>query len=267
VEFHFRIGIRIAVICNPFVAILAYNSTMRILAVDTSTRACGVAVVEDKQLVAQSFTRSPENYSGWFFEQVDEVLSNAGMTMSHFAAFAVSAGPGSFTGLRIGLTAAKAWAEVYQKPIAAVSALEAIACQSQAQADFVSSFFDARRGQVFGGLFRHRGESFIQVGEEVVMRPDELVEELITRLANSGANLATGTSLSFTSPEPDLLKGALAQTVFPGVKVEQVSPDLAPWIGQLAFDCVSRNELVDALSLDANYVRRTDAEEYWKDTR
>jgi tRNA threonylcarbamoyl adenosine modification protein YeaZ len=237
---------------------------MRILAVDTSTRACGVAVVEDKRLVAQSFTRSAENYSGWFFTEVDEVLEEAGTTMPDFGAFAVSVGPGSFTGLRIGLTAVKGWAEVYQKPIAGVSSQEAIAVQARGVGEYVASFFDARRGQIFGGVFQRSGEKLVQVGDDVVMSAEEFLGELVSRIDASSEEWHQNSSIVFASPEPDLLRGALDLSQFRDSAVEKVSEDLAPWIGNLAFDYVRRNELVDALSLDANYVRRTDAERYWK---
>ena len=81
--------------------------------------------------------------------------------MDQIDVFAVAAGPGSFTGLRVGLTAVKAWAEVHGKPIAAVSGLEAIAAESLAakapgvsSAHFIAPFLDARRGQLFGAIYR-----------------------------------------------------------------------------------------------------------------
>ncbi len=82
--------------------------------------------------------------------------------------FAVSAGPGSFTGLRVGLVAAKGWAEVYNKPVVGVSVLEAIAAQSNSAAAVLVPAFDARRGEVYFGVYRRGKKSLALEGDECV---------------------------------------------------------------------------------------------------
>src|SRR5260370_32586276 len=102
---------------------------MLILAVDTSTRTGSLAVVSDGTVV--NVARIPQDAptSSTLFTQLELILSETGLAMPQFDLFTVCAGPGSFTGLRVGLTTVKGWAEVYQRPIAAVSGLEAIAAQ------------------------------------------------------------------------------------------------------------------------------------------
>jgi len=181
----------------------------------------------------------------------------------------VACGPGSFTGLRVGLTAAKAWAEVHGKPIAAVSGLEAIAAQtrafegdSAANTGIVSPFLDARRGQLFGSSYRRSpGNPFRLelIGEESILSPEEFLE-------SAKGNSLTGKPI-LVSPTPDVLPESLVKQFLPGARIETVSGILAPVIGRLGFERANRGELVDALALDANYVRRSDAEAAWKDVR
>src|SRR5689334_21120508 len=91
-----------------------------------------------------------EDYSCWLLRAVTDLLKNVRLQLSQVDAYAVAAGPGSFTGVRVGLTTVKAWAEVYGRGIAAVSRLDALATQALGEEPRVAAFLDARRGQVFG---------------------------------------------------------------------------------------------------------------------
>src|ERR1700680_396764 len=137
---------------------------MLILAIDTSTRAGSIALLRDRQVLAEIAAREETPYSTRLFRDLELLQSRAQFRMDQVDVFAVVAGPGSFTGLRVGLTAVKGWAEVHQKPIAAVSGLEAIAVQFRALAGtaegdssgngaIISPFLDARRGQLFGSSY------------------------------------------------------------------------------------------------------------------
>lgn len=239
---------------------------MRILAIDTSTPRGGIAALEDKRLLGHVFTGSHEDYSTRFFPELDEVLRQVKLTVADFDVYAVTAGPGSFTGLRVGLTTVKAWAEVHGKPVAPVSGLQAVAAQASGATEYVAAVVDGRRGQVFGGLYRKIDGELEPIGDEAVMRAGEFLTDVYARLPRIKSARNSIASLSFASPEPELFGEMLASSVLAGTRIEQVSADLAPWIGRLAFDMARRSELVDALSLDARYVRRSDAESYWKDS-
>src|SRR5579862_3362068 len=136
---------------------------MLILAIDTSTRTGSVALLRDDRVLDEVSGREETPFSTRLFRDLEVVQSRAHFRMEEIDVFAVASGPGSFTGLRVGLTAVKAWAEVYGKPIAAVSGLEAIAAQSTAlhgrsseNGLIISPFLDARRGQLFGSSYRWR---------------------------------------------------------------------------------------------------------------
>src|SRR5271157_3519216 len=102
---------------------------MLILAVDTSSRTGSAALLRDSQVLAEVSGYEETLYSNRLFRDIAQLQEQANFRLSQIDVFAVAAGPGSFTGLRVGLTAVKAWAEVHGKPVAAISGLEAIASE------------------------------------------------------------------------------------------------------------------------------------------
>jgi tRNA threonylcarbamoyladenosine biosynthesis protein TsaB len=246
------------VVIGLLLVLFEYNSLVRILAIDTSTQAGGVAALEDDRVLQHFFERSARPFSSRLFESLDFLLRDVHFKISDFDLYAVSAGPGSFTGLRIGLTAVKGWSELFGKPIAPVSALHALAAQGNSQHQLIASVMDARRGQVFGGIYRRDGESLDLAIEEVVARPGEFVEEVV-RFAGSAP-------VSFVTPSLDLITSSIENSALRGSSIDTVSEDLAPWIGKIGRQLFLSGDVVDSLSLDANYVRRSDAESYWKES-
>ncbi len=198
------------------------------------------------------------------FRELEFLLGELALKMEEIELFAVAAGPGSFTGLRVGLTAVKGWAEVYKKPIAAVSALEAVAVQGRSGASVIVPVLDARRGQVYFGIYGRAaggdGNSLALDGEEYVMTPAEFFEAVRSRVGDA--------EFAIVTPSPELFGAAVAEEQSDGAKrsVETASSVLAPFIGQIGLRRARRGELADPLTLDANYVRRTDAELHWKES-
>ena len=239
---------------------------MLILAVDTSTRTGSAAVLRDSEILAEVSGYEETPYSSRLFRDIALLQDRAKFRLDQVDVFAVAAGPGSFTGLRVGLTAVKAWAEVHGKPIAAVSGLEAIAAESLVgetpsapAGHFIAPFLDARRGQIFGAIYRRiPGETtaLSLASDESILSVDEFLELV---------KVKSPELVQLVSPTPDVLPAALLSEVLPGARIVQVSAALAPAIGRLGFERAKRGDLVDSLRLDANYVRRSDAESAWKD--
>jgi tRNA threonylcarbamoyladenosine biosynthesis protein TsaB len=235
-----------------------------ILSLDTSSPAGSVAILRDEITLGVISTRAEENYSSRIFRHLEFLLSDLTLKLADFDLFSVSAGPGSFTGLRVGLTAAKGWAEVYRKPVVGVSALEAVAFQARAGNAVLVPALDARRGQIYFGVYRTAAAEIALDGEEFVVTPEEFAEKL-GALAHAG-NGAGG----FSIITPDAPVVAVVSRLPPNLTVsfaglEIVSSVLAPSIGRIAHARALRGHVSDALTLDANYVRRTDAEMRWKD--
>jgi tRNA threonylcarbamoyladenosine biosynthesis protein TsaB len=237
-----------------------------VLALDTSSPSGSLAVLRDEKVVGVVSTSTGEVYSSRMFRELEFLLGELSLRMDEFELFAVAAGPGSFTGLRVGLAAVKGWAEVYRKPIAAVSALAAVAVQAHSNAGLIVPVLDARRGQLYFGMYRRGqggtpGESRLVLdGEEYVVTPAEFFEAMHKR--------AGGAEFAIVTPQPELFSGLASQNEIAALRagVEPASSVLAPFIGQLGFRQARRGELTDPLTLDANYVRRTDAELHWKES-
>jgi tRNA threonylcarbamoyladenosine biosynthesis protein TsaB len=234
---------------------------MLVLAIDTTSPVGSVAVLRDSQLVAVASSESEETHSAKLFRQLKNLLEEHRLAMPEFDLYAVAAGPGSFTGVRVGLTAVKGWMEVYGKPAVPVSALQAVAAQAPAAAPLVAAVTDARRGQLYAGLYERaappEASGLRRRGEDIVMSPAECFSYL--------ASQARGESMVFATPAPEWLATLLSASScgsadFRSARIETASAVLAPSIGSIGIECARRGEVVDAVSLDANYVRRSDAE-------
>jgi tRNA threonylcarbamoyladenosine biosynthesis protein TsaB len=233
---------------------------MYFLLLDTADARGSVALFRSEELLALDPHPAEEDFSSWLLPAVRRLLDDNRLTHTDLDAYAVCSGPGSFTGLRVGLTSVKAWAEIYRKPIAAVSRLEAFAAgdvrSGTPDPPYTAVFSDARRGQVFAALY-DRSSNAIE---------PETVMALETFLATAGA-VAQETAILWKTPDPALLV-ALPQwraRLECGDSLEPVGTPFAGRLGRLAWRKFLERQTTDALALDANYVRRSDAELFWKD--
>jgi tRNA threonylcarbamoyladenosine biosynthesis protein TsaB len=140
---------------------------MKVLGFDTSTLVAGVAVVDDRKTLAHARHGGTAGRSSDLLVTIDDVCRRANISPLELDAVAVGAGPGSFTGLRIGMATAKGIAFAAKKPLWAVSSLAALAFEVPG---FVVAVLDARRSEVFAGCYRDG----VLVGEERVLAPAEL---------------------------------------------------------------------------------------------
>jgi tRNA threonylcarbamoyladenosine biosynthesis protein TsaB len=223
-----------------------------ILALDTASPSGSIAVLRGEKVIGLVATDSGETYSSRMFRQLEFLLAELQLVRDAFDLFAVNAGPGSFTGLRVGLTAAKGWAEVYGKPVVAVSGLQAVAEQSSSGGLLVP-LLDARRGEVYFGFYERRSLGVIRREDDCVGSPEEFCSAI-----------AAEKDLVVISPDFSACGDSQARLRERRVRCETVSSVLAPIIGRLAYRAAQRGEVADALTLDANYVRRSDAELHWK---
>jgi tRNA threonylcarbamoyladenosine biosynthesis protein TsaB len=230
-----------------------------LLAIDTCEARGGVAVRRDGRTLALRVHNNAADYSEWLLPAVDEALSEARVRMEEVGAIGVATGPGSFTGLRVGLTTVKAWAEVYGKRVVGVSRLEAMARGIEPKANYVGAFYNAQREQVFGALYRSE-QGLTRVGDELVI-PAAGFLELV-------ANEAGERTAEWVSLDPSLITelAGWAQRAAKGDSMHHCDADVASAIGMLAEERAAKGQYSDPLKLDANYVRRSDAEIFWKRT-
>mgnify|MGYP005913299855 CR=1 FL=1 len=152
---------------------------MKILALESSATAASVAVCEDETLLAQSFQHSGLTHSRTLMPMCRDLLENCGLTLEEMEVVAVAAGPGSFTGLRIGVAAAKGLAWPGNKPCAACSTLESMAWPlAHLEGRVIVCAMDARRSQVYNALFLAAGEGLQRLTPDRAIGLDQLGEEL-----------------------------------------------------------------------------------------
>lgn len=167
---------------------------MKILAVDSSAKSASVAVTENGRLISECFVNNALTHSRTLMPMVDNALSQADMSFNDIEAIAVNVGPGSFTGIRIGVAAVKGLAAADNKPCSGVSTLESIAYNFTDENCIVCAVMDARCNQVYTALFRCNGSEVSRICEDKAVSIDELAEELSSfsekiYLAGDGAEI------------------------------------------------------------------------------
>lgn len=216
-------------------------------------------MLRDDQVLQVVAHDTSDDYSVWLLPAVARVLTASQITFADLEVYVAAAGPGSFTGVRVGLTTVKAWAEVTGMPIVSVSRLEALASEADGSQTYTAAFTNAQRRQVFAVLYRRGAQTLERVGEEAVIAPEKF-------LASAVAS-AAGEPIQWISTDPQMLletEGWRARQSV-GERVQTVSPILAPALGRLGYRLALEKRYADPLTLDANYVRRSDAEAFWTD--
>ena len=151
---------------------------MRVLAVETSTLAGGVALLDDDVLLGQYVLDVRVTHSERLMVAVDRLLGDAGFTAGSLSGLAVAVGPGSFTGLRVGLSAIKGLALALGIPVAAVPTLDAMAASLPFAALPVCPVLDARKGEVYASLYRWDGVAMRREWEYQALAPETLAARL-----------------------------------------------------------------------------------------
>lgn len=221
---------------------------MLILAADTSSRQGSIALAHGlnngKCDVIEVVPLTGGTFSAQLVLQVAELLSKHGFKKQDIDAFAVASGPGSFTGLRVGLAAIKGLAEILEKPIATVSMLEAVATAGGMQGR-VLAVLDAGRREVYAGEYQVAADRARMIDERLIT-----LEALATSVDG----------LTLTTPEKSIAETLAAK----GISVVEVPVQQGDAIASLGWKKILAGETVSPEALEANYIRRTDAEIFSK---
>jgi len=210
----------------------AGGSLGRVVAIDTTSEHGSIVLTEGGAVVEEIEIHSPDGFGHVLFGELEALMKRHGWTYDSVSGYAAAAGPGSFTGVRVGLAAVKGLAEACSAKAAAVSNLQAMAVFGTAAVR--APFFDARREQVYGGVFD--------------ANCDPLADETVGPFDAWLASLPSGAELICPAPEHF---GVTA--VKPPRAIASAIAELAPRFWR------------DPVELDANYVRRADAELKWID--
>jgi len=163
---------------------------MNILAIDSCTTVATCAIMKDDKLIFESYLNDKNTHSEKLLPQIEYALSMAGMSCKDIDAFAVTVGPGSFTGIRIGLATIKGLAHAYDIPCIGVSALMAMAGGTVTERT-ICPMINARRGTVYNALYRWEGNKLVTVEPERVIPLNEILNE-----SSAKDYIFTGTDIS-----------------------------------------------------------------------
>ena len=151
---------------------------MKILGIDTSSMAASVAVIEDNKLICEYTINTKKTHSQKLMPMIENMLGLSDLNVREIDAIAVCEGPGSFTGLRIGMATAKAIAHVNDIPVIGVNSLEALAANMNLCDKKICSILDAQRNQVYTGRYQYEGTKLVEIKEIGIQQIDELLVEL-----------------------------------------------------------------------------------------
>ena len=224
---------------------------MLILGIDTSGKSGGVTLAEGDRHSFRVLGAAPiegGTFSAQLVPTVARLLEQNSLAPEALDGFAVASGPGSFTGLRVGLSAVKGLAEILQKPIATVSLLEALAISANAQGRILTAL-DAGRSEIYFGLYEVANGTATILKEQLLTRPEFLDQ-----------------AHSQSQPLPAI--------VTPDASIAQLSPVItaierptSELIARIGLGKLLRGETIAIEALDANYLRRSDAEIFFKSIR
>jgi tRNA threonylcarbamoyladenosine biosynthesis protein TsaB len=211
-----------------------------LLAVDTTSDLGSIALAETTNVMEELAVDSAGGYAHVLFDEILRLLARHDLTLADVDCFASASGPGSFTGVRVGLTAVMGLAEANRRKVAAVSNLQALA--SFGTRPLRAPVIDARRGEIYGAVY----DADLRLVQE----------ETVTPLDSWIANLPQGDLQIVTAGL------ALAAQPHPVIEAPRV---LAGAIARIAARDFLEGLVKDPAEIDANYVRRSDAELFWRD--
>jgi tRNA threonylcarbamoyladenosine biosynthesis protein TsaB len=222
---------------------------MKLLALDTATRSCSVAVTHDGSLSAELTIVKNQTHSKHLMELIHSVLQIADFRLADLDGLAVTIGPGSFTGLRIGISTIKGLACALARPVVGVSTLEALAWQCGQTSYLICPLLDARKGEVYGAAYRFNKGRLIQKAGQRAMTPEAVVEDIKSPCVfiGSGARLYRQDILAAL--------GGLAHFAPEGQNMIRASS-----VAFLSMPRFEANDTDEVAGLVPHYIRKSDAE-------
>jgi len=222
---------------------------MKILAVDTATKSCSVAVIDEDRLLAESTSFEDQTHSRHLLNIIDTVLGKAGLNIAQLDGFAVSIGPGSFTGLRIGIASVKGLAFSLNKPVVGVSSLQSLAFQCCKSPYLICPVLDARKQEVYFCRYRFNKGKLKKECQERVASPAESVRGIREPCVFVGNGAKLYQELISTELE------GLAHFAAESQHTIQASA-----VARLSLPRFKRQETDDVHLLVPRYIRKSDAE-------
>jgi tRNA threonylcarbamoyl adenosine modification protein YeaZ len=226
---------------------------MLILGIDTSTTTGGIALVSETQLIANYQLDVTVTHSARLFPAIDAVLRDAQLTLKEINGIAVAIGPGSFTGLRIGVAAAKSLAYLNKVPLVGVPTLDALAHPFNQSNQLICPILDALRGEVYTALYKANTGKLEKKSEDIVTTIPALLEQITQSCLFSGNAIA--------KYKTEIITRLGIQAVFAPINLQVVLPSS---VAELGLQKLIAGIQDDPLKLEPRYLRRPEAELVWE---
>lgn len=227
---------------------------MRVLGIDTSTPCGSIGLIEDEQILCEYSVNRKLSHSERVLKTIDRVLEDSGISIGEVDGFAISRGPGSFTGLRIGVSVAKGLALATDKRVAGVSTLAALAQNARYSPYLICPLLDARKGEVYAALYRNtEKKGMTAFAPEMAIKPIDLLERI------EGEALFLGDGVYAYG---DLIRHTLGDRA-------HIAPSPFNFVhgavvAQLGRQSLEKGEYLDLEGFTPQYLRKADSELKWK---
>ena len=230
---------------------------MKILAIDTSSKICSVAVLEDKDVIIEKHIEDTKTHSEKLMPIIDEILKECNLELKDFDLFACGIGPGSFTGVRIGVSTIKAFCDVTGIPVVGVNSLESLAYNTfdtniYDKTEIICSIIDAKNDNVYCGIYRNSNGSLMQLGDLQAKSINEILATLKEYSSSSILFVGDGAlAHKYT------ISQKLSKTTFVEKNLNNIN---SISVGRLGLDKYNKGLYGDSSILSPLYLKKSQAE-------
>jgi len=226
---------------------------MKVLAVETSTMAGSIAIVNDKDLIGEVKVNIEVAHAERLMNSIDWLLKTSRISIKDIDAFAISIGPGSFTGLRIGLSTVKGFSYSTNKPVIPVPTLDAFARVMTFCPYLISPMLDARKNEVYTGLYKWEGNACRKIISESAIKPEEFLKKIKEKTIFMGEGAQIYKKLIIDTLGENALFASQSK----------MSPS-ASSVAEIAIEKLKEGITIDPVTLTPFYIRKSEAEIHWK---
>ncbi len=229
---------------------------MRILGIDTSTSCGSVGLIEDEETISEYLLNTPVTHSERLLRAIEFVLREARCRIEQIQGWAVALGPGSFTGLRIGVSTVKGLAFTTGKPVAGISTLDVFASQIAVTSHLICPILDARKKEVYTAFYRYGERGSLTRQSEYLAIPPE---DLVTKIKEQTIFLGDGVKIY----------GDFLLNCLPSLAIVPPAPfhvSHGSMVATLGMELLRKGEQLDLSAFSPIYIRRSEAEIRWQET-
>ena len=228
---------------------------MKVLGIDTSTPCGSVGLADDGGVISEYLLNVPVTHSERLLAAIHFVLKEAGCTVKALDGWAVSLGPGSFTGLRIGVSTVKGLAYATGKPVVGVPTLDGLAAQISPTPYLICPILDARKKEVYTAFYRYHEKNLLaRLSDYQAIRPEVLIREVKEKTIFIGNGVNT---------YGEILRNALPSfALFPAAPLHLLHGSM---VAKLGLDLLLKKDCLDIATFSPIYVRPSEAEVKWQE--